>query len=477
MTIEIIYAILGLVVGAVIAWLLSSIRTRSKYDLILQECRDRASRAEGKASELEGKVIELHSEKNQRREKAEADFKELREELMAEQSARVKAETREKETLERLEDEKKLLNDAKEKLIDAFKATASDTLVNSNREFLKLARENFDKILAEAKGDLGKRQEAIRGLVKPLSESLKQFDEHVRELEKSREGAYSGIEEQLKSLTESQQQLNRETGNLVNALRTPQIRGRWGELTMKRVVELAGMSEHCDFTEQLSVQSEDGRIKPDMIVHLPSDREIVVDAKVSLDAYLNALSAGNEEEKNSYLSNHARQIRTHMKKLGSKAYWNQLDKTPEFVVMFIPGESFFATAAHHDHSLIEDGMEMRVVLATPTTLIALLRAIAYGWNQKTLEVNALKIKDLGKDLYKRMRVLANHIAQIGKGLERANASYNDAVGSMESRVLPAARRFKELGVTGGDEITHLETLDTTPRNLNTPELKEEEEGD
>ena len=469
----IISVILGLVVGAVVAWLLSSIRTRAKYDLVLQEARDRASRAEGKASELEGIITELRTEKDQRRLKAEEDFIKLRENLMAEKEARVKAETQAEKIQERMQEEKKLLDDAKEKLIDVFKATASDTLGHSNREFLKLAGENFDKIQAQAKGDLGKRQEAINGLVKPLAESLKQFEDHIRELEKSREGAYSGIEEHLKSLTESQQQLKRETGNLVNALRSPQVRGRWGELTLKRVVELAGMSEHCDFTEQVSVPSGDGRIRPDMIVHLPSNREIIVDAKVALDAYIKALDAGTEKEKNSFLASHANQIRTHMKNLGSKAYWNQLEKAPEFVVMFIPGEAFFATAAHLDHNLIEDGIEMGVVLATPSTLIALLRAIAYGWNQKIIEVNALKIKDLGKQLYERMRVLVDYIADIGKGLGKANDSYNKAIGSIELRVLPAARRFRDLGITTGNDIQVLEKLETTPRKLSTPETTED----
>jgi DNA recombination protein RmuC len=470
MTYEIICAIIGLLVGAVVAWLLSSNRMRSKYDLILQETRDHASRSEGKASELEGSVSELRIAMNQQKQKEKAELDELRNNLMNERSARVKAETEAKESRKRLEDEKKLLNDAKEKLINVFKATASDTLGNSNREFLKLARENFDKILTEAKGDLGKRQEAISGLVKPLSESLKQFEEHVREIEKDRKGAYSGIEEHLKILTETQQQLKKETGNLVTALRTPQVRGRWGELTMKRVVELAGMSEHCDFTEQVSAQSEDGRIKPDMIVHLPSDREIVVDAKVSLDAYLEAPYAGTEKERNSCLETHARQIRAHMKSLGSKSYWNQFEKAPEFVVMFIPGESFLATAAHHDHKLIEDGMEKRVVIATPTTLIALLRAVAYGWNQKRIEENAQKIKDLGRHLYERMRTLVDHIVDIGKGLGKANESYNNAVGSIELRILPAARRFRELGVTTGDEIQILDATNTTLREPNIPEL-------
>jgi len=452
-----------LIVGGGLAWLIASLLCRTKFDLILQESRERANRAEGKAVQLEGTITQLRIEKEKALQKVENEYHDLNNQYLIEKEARVRAETRVKEIQERLIEEKKLLQDAKDKLIDVFKSTAGDTLGRSNREFLKLARENFDKIIAEAKGDLGKRQEAITGLVKPISDSLKQFEEHVRELEKNRKGAYSGIQEHLKSLAESQQQLKRETGNLVNALRTPQIRGRWGELTLKRVVELSGMSEHCDFTEQVSVHSQEGRLKPDMIVHLPSNREIVVDAKVALDAYIKALNADSEEDKKRLLAFHANQIRTHMKNLGSKAYWNRLDKAPEFVVMFIPGESFFATAAAQDHNLIEDGIEMGVVLATPSTLIALLKAIAYGWNQKEIEVNALKIKELGKQLYERMRILVDYIADIGKGLSKANDSYNKAVGSLELRVLPAARRFQELGITSSNDIQALEKVETTPR--------------
>jgi DNA recombination protein RmuC len=470
-----LYIVSGLVLGGVVAWLLSANRTRSRYEQTLQETRDRASSAEGKASALEGTVTELRTQAELHSQQAAKDFEELRADLSSEQKARVTAETQAKDTLGRLKEEKKLLADAKEKLTDAFKSLAGDTLDNTTSSFLKLAKETFEKVLNEAKGDLGQRQEAIRGLVKPLSESLRQFEEHVRVLEKNREGAYSGIKEHLENLASVQQQLQKETGNLVSALRTPQVRGKWGEMTLRRVVELAGMSEHCDFTEQVSVQSESGRLVPDMIVHLPAGREIVVDAKVSLDAYLKATSAESEDERKEFFATHARQTRAHMRSLGGKAYWNQFENTPEFAVMFIPGESFLAAAAHHDHRLIEDSMGKQIVLATPTTLIALLWAVAYGWRQEQIAKNAQAVSDLGKQLYDRMRVLAGYISQVGTGLEKANSSYSKAVSSMESRVLPAARRFKDLGVASGDDITTLEPIETTPRSISIPEITGDEE--
>ena len=469
-----LYILGGLVFGGVVAWLLSASRTRTQYEQSLQETRDRASTAEGKASALEGTVTELRNQNEQRSQKAAEDFEKLRTNLSDEKEARVEAVTQAKETLGRLEEEKKLLAEAKEKLTDAFKSLASDTLDNTTSSFLKLAKETFENVLTEAKGDLGQRQEAIQGLVKPLSESLKQFEEHVREMEKNREGAYSGIKEHLENVASVQRLLQKETGNLVSALRTPQVRGRWGEMTLRRVVELAGMSEHCDFTEQVSVQSDTGRLVPDMIVHLPAGREIVVDAKVSLDAYLKATSAESEDESKEFFAKHARQIRTHMKSLGGKAYWNQFENTPEIVVMFIPGESFLAAAAHHDHSLIEDGMEMQVILATPTTLIAILRAVAFGWRQEQIAKNSQVVSDLGKQLYERMRVLAGHIAQVGNGLEKATSAYSKAVSSMESRVFPAARRFKDLGVATGDDIPLLEPIETTPRTLSIPETTDDD---
>lgn len=283
------------------------------------------------------------------------------------------------------------------------------------------------------------------------------------------------LETQLKSLVTTQQLLQKETGNLVTALRTPQVRGRWGELTLRRVVELAGISDHCDFTEQVTTQTEEGCTRPDLMFHLPAEREIVVDSKVPLDAYLNALSAESEEQRQTQLTNHARQVRSPMNSLGSRAYWQQFDKAPEFVVMFIPGESFFGAAVDHDHTLLKDGMEKRVILATLTTLIALLRAIAYEWRQEQIAQNAIEISELRKQLYDRMRVMSGLVSDIGKGPGNTIDSYNKAVGSIEFRVLPAVRRFKDSRAATGEDISTIGPVEASPRVLNLPKLSEESE--
>lgn len=363
-----------------------------------------------------------------------------------------------------------MLNNAQTNLADAFKALSAEALRNNNQSFLDLARATLEKFQIEAHGDLKQRQKAVENLVLPVRESLLKVDYQIQEIEKERKEAYGGLSEQVRSLITTQEKLQSATGNLVKALRTPSVRGRWGEIQLKRVIEIAGMLPYCDFLEQKTVMAGDGHIRPDLIVNLPGGKNVVVDAKAPLQAYLEAMEAKDDRTRLEYLKDHARQVHEHMKKLSSKAYWQQFESTPEFVVMFLPGENFFSAALEQDPGLIEKGVKDCTILATPTTLIALLRAVAYGWRQEKIAESAQAISKIGNDLYERLFAFVDHFSGVGKGLDRAVENYNKAAGSLESRILPAARRFKELGTASKKEIPPVIPIERSSRMLHAPEF-------
>jgi DNA recombination protein RmuC len=350
-------------------------------------------------------------------------------------------------------------------LQNAFKALAADALKTNNSTFLQIAQETLKRFQSDAQGDLDARQKAVADLVTPVRESLSKVDAQIQQMEIARGEAYGDLKSQVQSLIVTQKELQSETGNLVRALRTPNVRGRWGEIQLRRVVEIAGMLPYCDFAEQETVTSDAGRFRPDLVVKLPGGKVVVVDAKTPLQAFLDAFETTDEDTRRARLADHARQVRDHINTLSGKKYWEQFESTPEFVVMFLPGETFFSAALEQDTGLIEHGVLNRVIPASPTTLIALLKAINYGWNQEKLARNAQQISDLGKELHERLRKLAGHITGVGTNLDRAVEAYNQAVGSLENRVLVSARKFAELGASVAEDIPDLEPIETTARAL------------
>ena len=344
-------------------------------------------------------------------------------------------------------DEKMLaLLQAQEEMRATFKALSSDTLRANQSSFFELAKETFEKYQSGLNVHLVQKEQAIDGMMKPLRESLEKVDVKIQELEKSRHGAYVGVTEQLKAMQSAQMQLQSETANLVRALRTPNVRGKWGEMQLKRVVEMAGMLEYCDFTTQTSQDTLDGKVRPDLLIRLPNARTIIVDSKAPLLAYLEACELSDEDLKVQKLKEHAKQLKKHLTQLSDKAYFEDFERTPEFVVLFLPGESFFSAALEQDPSLIEYGVDKKVLLATPTTLISLLRTVALGWQEKVVAEHAEKISELGKTLYERLLTMVEHFQKLKRALDSTTEAYNKVVGCFESRVLVAARHFQEMGV-------------------------------
>lgn len=437
----------AVVLGGAAGWLIVSARERARGERAIREAEVNAGRAEAEAKA-----------ERERREAAESRCDELGGELAKTRNALTEMRTRAEETQKRLDEEKLLLAEAERKLADTFKSLAADTLRASASDFLKLAEERFKANQETSVRDFEARQKAIDEMVRPARESLARLDEELRRVEAERRGAQGELTAQLRAL-------GSQTTRLVDALKTPSVRGRWGEVQLRRVVEIAGMVEHCDFFEQEGHETQNGRLRPDMRIQLPAGKNVVVDSKAPLKAYLEALEASGEDVRTAKMAEHASQVRSHIGQLASKSYWDACRPAPEFVVLFLPGEMFFSAALQQEPGLIEDAAAKKVILATPTTLIALLKAVAYGWRQEQLAENAERISTLGQELHERIATMSEYLERLGQALGRAVEAYNQTARSIESRVLVTTRRFKELGVASKKEIKESPVVESVPREL------------
>jgi DNA recombination protein RmuC len=447
---EILIVVVCFVTGCLLAWLV----TRALAEAGRLELEKRAASLEGTTGELKKQNEALLQ-----------DLRLTQKRLEDEQKLRAATDKDAEAQRSNLAEQRRLLDDAEKRLKEAFQSLAGEALLASSSQFIELAKARFGSLQKEAEGDLEQRKIAIQAMVDPLETALKELRSEVNRVESARQEAYGSLRNEVQQLALTSKELRQETGSLVSSLKQPQVKGKWGELTLRRAVELAGMSPHCDFVEQQSVETEDGRLRPDLIVHLPGGTQIVIDAKVPLHAFLAAVEFRSNPEYQQAMAQHARLVRDHISRLSAKEYWKQFEPTPEFVVLFVPGESFFSAALEHDLTLIEDAIAEHVVLASPTTLIALLRAIAYGWREQLVAENAERIKDLGKQLYDRVVTFAEHLSEIAKGLERANKAYNNAVASFDNRLMPSVRKFKEMGVGSNADVPELDPIETSPRPL------------
>ena len=450
---EILCLIAGLVLGAAVAYALTTNRSRRGA----AESATLAAQVEAR----DARIADLQAALAQREEslRAAAEARSAVEARLAGLTAQMEAA--------RAQNQEKLalLNDARGKFEETFKALAGETLKANSAEFVRLARAHLETLVAQEDGNLEKRRESIEKILQPLAESLQRYQEGLLVLNK----ANAELGQQASLLRDGQDKIQREAGNLAGALRSSQAVGLWGEMNLRRVVEAAGMTPGRDFSEQVSVDGENGRLRPDMIVHLPAGRDIVVDSKVSLSAYLEAHDAADENARREKLREHARHVRDHMERLASKEYARQFDRAPEFTVLFIPGDAFFSAAIQADPALFEDSIQRGVMLATPTTLIPLLITVAHGWRQAEIEENARKISQEGQRLYERAAKVFEYLDEVGAQLARAMESYNKAVVSINGRLLPSARKLKELSGTTSEEIPPLEPQDGSPRALELPE--------